>query len=165
MDYLRKTLIPSLKLWEYYVLNVAAEKAKFAKAWSSGSTLSAPGELGDVKSISRREMVQLFADRCLSKNWDTLGGRYHGQVADEKLALVLVGQLLGVTSTKDASSEDAEREFGRILDDLNVERYRTFNDDIQSILDNTKGRIDYTRIAEHGPKLGPVTKQSVFRQP
>lgn len=153
MNHIKDTILPGLKLWQYYVIDTASEKASFVKAWTAKSDNKA-FENTDVKSLPRAEMVELFARECLTPEWELLGGRYRAKVADQGKAAAFISKLLESGNT---SAETAENELGRILDDLNVRRYALFNEDVTAILDNTKGRIEYTRLAEHGPKLGKIT--------
>ena len=39
MDYIKNTVLPKLKLWEYYVIDTEAEKKKFVQAWQSSKTV------------------------------------------------------------------------------------------------------------------------------
>ena len=135
------------------MIDTATEKARFAKAWSPKSASNA-FEGTDIKGMPREEMVELFARECLTEDWELLGGRYRAKVTDQGKAAAFISKLL---EGEDGSEGTAENALGRILDDLNVRRYRMFNDDVTAILDNTKGRIEYTRLAEHGPKLGKIT--------
>jgi glycogen debranching enzyme len=156
MNHLENKIIPSLNLWQYYVIDVESEKSRFTKAWSSAKSSKSSQIPEDLASLSREDLIQLFAGRCMIKGWSNLGSRYHAKVADMDLAVAFVAKLLG---SSDKSAEEATQALGQILNDLNVARYALYNDDVKAILENTKGRIDYTRLAGHGPKMGKITEK------
>lgn len=159
MSYIENTLIPGLDLWQYYVIDVSSEKEKFTKAWTSSKSLDTSAITEELAGLPRKEVVELFAKLCLNEDWHLTSGKYHAKVADQRLAIAFIAKLLNLQqgASGSASVDEASREFAKILDDLNVDRYNLFNDDVVAILSNTKGRIDYTRLAGHGPKLGKIT--------
>ena len=153
MDHLKNTVLPSLKLWEFYVIDVKSEKAKFGKAWQAKKSV---GDLKrDLSGMGRAAIVNLFAELALNKNWAGLAGRYSAEIDNMDQAIAFIAKLVNDTN----SSEAAEKELEQILNDLNVDRYRMFNEDTAAILDNTRGRIQYTRLASHGPQMGKITPE------
>lgn len=159
MAHLENKVIPALNLWQYYVIDVEGEKSRFSKAWAGSKGAKSTQVSGDLASLPREQAVQLFANQCMVKGWDTLGGRYHAKVADTNTAAAFIGKMLG---SSEKSAEEAAQALGQILNDLNVARYAQYNDDVKAILENTKGRIDYTRLAGHGPKMGKITEKYAF---
>lgn len=154
MDHLKNTVLPSLKLWEFYVIDVKSEKAKFGKAWQAKKSA---GDLKrDLSGMDRAAIVNLFAELALNKNWAGLAGRYSAKIDNMDQAIAFIARLVNDTNT---SSEAAEKELEQILNDLNVDRYSMFNEDTTAILDNTRGRIEYTRLASHGPQMGKITPE------
>ena len=47
----------------------------------------------------------------------------------------------------------------RVVDVINVPLYQEWEEDTKIAVDQIKGRVKYTRLDEHGPKLGPITKE------
>ena len=45
------------------------------------------------------------------------------------------------------------------LNALNLEPYAHYDRLVERILGNVRNRVNYERLADHGPKLGPVTAQ------
>lgn len=158
MDHLKNEVLPKLKLWEFYVIDVASEKAKFSKAWQSKK---AGGQVSrNLSGMSRDSVILFFADEALNKNWSGLAGRYSAQIENMDKAVAIVAKLAGESASLDAAASELER----LLNDLNVNRYNMFNDDVKAILENTRGRIEYTRLASHGPQLGKITAQYAIRR-
>lgn len=156
MRYIIDRLLPSLKLWEFYVIDVASEKSKFIKAWGSASKSEITE---DLATMPRKDLTDLFASLCFPERWTDLGGRYNAHIKNVEVAVAFVAKLLNVSSSDGSAADRASSEIERILNDLNVDRYKMFNDDVQAAIDNTKGRIDYTRLAGHGPRLGKITAE------
>lgn len=157
MDYIKNTVLPELKLWQFYVIDVAAEKAKFTKAWQTKQV--AQSASADLSAMSREDLVQYFADQALNQNWSGLAGRYSASIANMNKAVAIVAKLLNDPA---ASEHDAGQTLEGLLNDLNVNRYKLFNEDVTAILDNTRGRIEYTRLANHGPQMGKITSKCVI---
>lgn len=154
MAHIKNKILPDLKIWQFYVIDVASEKERFGKAWQSKKAV---GEVGaDLAGKSRNEVIQLFAEQALNKNWSGLAGRYSAKIENMDEAIAFVAKIVGKS---EASVEEAGKEVESILNDLNVNRYNMFNDDVSAILDNTRGRIEYTRLANHGPQIGKITPE------
>jgi len=51
--------------------------------------------------------------------------------------------------------------WGRIVDVLNVPLYQEWKEDTKIALGNIKSRLKYTRLDEHGPRSGEITREYV----
>lgn len=150
-----KEILPSLKLYEFYVLDVKAQVAAFSAAWPKATSASPSSSTSDLTSLSSKDLADTFAIQCLPPNWDQLGARFHAQV-DVKAAVSFVASLTG--SKPSAESLDAAvKAYTKVLDEINLPRYKQFDEDTKAIIDNTKNRARYTRIDADGPKFGPIT--------
>jgi len=47
----------------------------------------------------------------------------------------------------------------KVVDVLNVDLYKEWEDDIKVAIDNVKNRVKYTRLDPHGPKLGDISNE------
>ncbi|KPV77934.1 glycoside hydrolase family 13 protein [Rhodotorula graminis WP1] len=165
MSHIEHKVLPSLKLYEFYALDVAGQKALFRDAWTAsaadkGATTAPPQGRGtDLTSLSIEARAARFAETCLPDNWSHLGQRFHAQL-DLKRAVAFIAEHLAIAPGSDSATDLAADEVARLLDVLNVDRYKQFDDDTKAILDNTKNRVKYTRIDEHGPRMGPITDKS-----
>lgn len=147
---LKDQVLPDLKLWQYYVSDVAAEKEKLAQAWAQPDSTNS-SKLPSLEGKSHAEALAVFEQECLPENWRQLGARYHVQVDAPKAAALLR------TMVGNDDPDAAVQKLGKFLDDLNVDQYKLFESDVQAILDNTRSRIQYQRIDAHGPRLGAAT--------
>ena len=78
-----------------------------------------------------------------------MGGRFYAKV--EAAPIILRYELGDEEALADA--------WVRVVDVLNVPLYREWEEDTRVALENMKNRLDYTRLAGHGPKLGEITEE------
>lgn len=147
--------IQQFNFWQYYVLDVAKEKEKVQSALSSGKVdvWNGPGVHG--KSIP--ELATILREyrggevlQGLSKYEKRYGVYVDGAVA-AGFALAARGSDVDLVSTWDD-----------IVGALNLPLYREWEDDVNIALENIKNRLKYGRLDDQGPKLGEITKKSVF---
>ena len=195
---LENKVLPGLRLWEYYAIDVATDKKRFQKAWNAGGSAAvtkqvpqvtdeyvakkskANGKNGvtsssknghvaipskptqvpemkldaDLGSLPRSEVLELFSSLCLPKKWRQLGSRYHAET-DVQTAVRFMTKLTGKDIGSDG--EEVTAQLASILDELNVDRYRMYDDDLKAIIENSRSRVKYQRLEEHGPRMGPCT--------
>lgn len=147
-------LMPNLRLWEYYVLDVEQLQSTFTKAWSSA------GSSASNNDPSQAQPIDAFALEvsCLKggqEGWrQVTGPRSH---ATQKLDISAAVSFFLSKGFKTADSSVPEL-FKSLLQELNVDRYREYDDDLIAILDNVKNRLRYTRLDEGGPRMGPFNE-------
>lgn len=159
MEHVENKVLPSLRLYEFYALDVAGQKARFREAWAAASSKGAAAPQGqeDLTSLSIEDLSLRFAELCLPPTWNKLGKRHHAQL-DLPKAIGFVAQHVSLTPGAETADQAADQ-VAKMLDVLNVDRYREFDEDKKAILDNTRNRVKYTRIDEHGPRVGPITEK------
>ncbi|BGP28347.1 bifunctional 4-alpha-glucanotransferase/amylo-alpha-1,6-glucosidase [Rhodotorula toruloides] len=162
MSHIEHTLLPSLKLYEFYALDVATLKASFRESWASPAVKkdSVPPPQGkeDFTNLSFEDRALKFAQLCLPPTWSQLGHRFHAQL-DLPASIAFVAQHLGIQPGQSTADQAAD-EVAKMLDVLNVDRYREYDADVKAILENTRNRVKYTRLDEHGPKKGEISATS-----
>lgn len=152
MSHVADTLLPSLKLYEYYVIDAKREMERFEGAWSAKSFSAVDAPKSSLLGLSDKDLGIAFADACLPATWKQLGGRFQ-TVVDSKVAVAFVASL----SSGEISPKTASATFQRLIDLVNLPRYEEYDSDLATIISNTKNRIKYTRLDEHGPRMGPIT--------
>lgn len=164
MSHIEHTLLPSLKLYEFYALDVAGLKAAFRDAWASPAVnknaVAPPQGKDDLSSLSVEDRALKFAQLCLPETWAQLGQRYHAKL-DLPASIAFVAQHLGIKPGQETANQAAD-EVAKLLDVLNVDRYREYDGDVKAILDNTRNRVKYARLDEHGPKRGEINATCVL---
>jgi len=141
--------IKALNLWQYYVLDVRREKAAVQERLVS-SPAAWTGEAVVGKSVV--ELADLVRSSGKLDGVSSLAGRYTVRV-DPGYASSLVS-----AAFKDVTNVEGLAEaWGRVVDVLNVPLYEEAASDLNTALEQIKGRLTYTRLEVNGPKLGEIT--------
>jgi len=160
MDAIKDHVIPALKLWEYKVLDVTAEKKKLKEALTSANpnSESSAFEGTTTARLTLTEQAKLLAEHGIA---DSQSGTRYGRTVDMAVAVAFIKNLGGIAGNTGISEQEAERlvdAYGKVLDEYNLPLYKEYDEDVRIALENTRNRIEYTRLADHGPKWGEVTK-------
>lgn len=160
VDVFRSHVVPKLRLWEFFVLDVDAlsKSLKFFlienridKEIYDGAGLR-HCSLNEKAAILRKDGV------CYVEGW----GRY-----GRKIRLKVVASLI-YNACKlehgEPSIETMVREFESVANEVNLPFYRQYDDDINAIVDNVRSRARFLRLAENGPKLGAISRSCVVTQ-
>ncbi|EMD39051.1 glycoside hydrolase family 13 protein [Gelatoporia subvermispora B] len=145
--------VNELNLWEYYILDVERERESVKKAVETG--VITPWKGTDIAHKTVPELAGIFRStdhiEGFRKFEKRKGTRVSGAIAAGfvKAAFVDLGDEPGALA-------DA---WVRVVDVLNVPLYEEWEDDIKAALTGIKDRLKYTRLDDHGPKLGPITKE------
>ncbi|KIX00179.1 glycogen debranching enzyme [Rhinocladiella mackenziei CBS 650.93] len=161
---IKEHVIDKIRLWEYFVCDVKSDTQAVIDAWKQGSTKLPPGGFDDtigggldsLKSWSLYQKAAFLKEKGLL-NGLRIDGRYSRKVnpaIGSAMVTALHGRYEDGTDTQPV--EDAVK---AILDELNLPFYREFDADAAAILDQVKGRLLYTRLDPHGPRLGPITRE------
>jgi len=163
MDGVKNTVISDLRLWEYYVVNVERDSKATVHAWREGNdTLlstgdSSSGSLDQAKDWPQKKKTEWIISNALAGN-DRLGERFRRQVKPQ-IAAALIDAQFGSFSTFPDESQ-AYAAIYSYLSDVNVQFYREYNAELNVIMEQLSNRIAYMRLADDGPKLGPISESS-----
>lgn len=155
---------PAVKLWEFYVVDVNAAKRAFSAAWDD--TVSGSKSIDRIKyasrslsSLSQKERADLLAaDAIYCSKKD--GSRFDKMLRME-VCLAFVFKFLSETGFNDS---DPLTVFTTLVDEINLSFYKEYDTDVAVINDQVMSRIMYLRVADHGPKLGAITREYVTIQ-
>lgn len=155
MHFIEHDTLPKLKLWEYYVIGVDLVSAEFSKAWPD-SRFSEESKSMSKADIEWSEFEKACMD-CGESGWrHVTGPRNH---ASQKVHIGSAVKLFVDKGYRSVTPDETIEALKRILNELNVDRYRVYDDDVRIIIQNVRNRIRYTRLDSHGPKMGLVTKK------
>ncbi|KAF2405429.1 hypothetical protein EJ06DRAFT_525945 [Trichodelitschia bisporula] len=158
MSGIREHGISKIMLWQYYVLEIKRDLQAVLDAWHQGKAPDARfPELSDANKWPPKQCVDWVMANGLV-GMDRLGERFRRRL-DPKIGAALV---TGAVGRFDSGSGDSQAtEFvKKLLDDVNLELYKEYDGDCGAILEQLFNRIRYVRIDDHGPKLGPISKDS-----
>ncbi|ODQ80080.1 glycoside hydrolase family 13 protein [Babjeviella inositovora NRRL Y-12698] len=147
---IRTHVIAELKLWEFYAIDVKAALEATAAAWGA-EAIDVPEEAkSDLPRLAKWVVSQTAAPFVLA-------GRGEYKLDAGKFAGILASLVGDAATASDFAAASAEAR--RILDEINVPLYRTYDEDLAAILSSLESRILYLRVDENGPKQGPVTDE------
>lgn len=162
---MRENVVDKVRLWEFYAIDVKRNKADIIGAWKNGNVSIPQGgfwDLGDegltkINAWSIKEKAAFLREKALL-NGDYILGRYSRTLQPDIAAALLIA-LYGKHS--DSSNMTAvEADLTKLLDEVNLPLFQSFDTDVSNLQDQLYNRIKYLRLDAHGPKLGPITKQS-----
>ncbi|KAI9673838.1 MAG: hypothetical protein M1829_003956 [Trizodia sp. TS-e1964] len=161
MEGLKKHAIGTIKLWEYYVVHVAASTDATIKAWTRGD-ISFPkagfDPLGDngVRDWTLKEKASFLISNGL-QDAGYLRERYDRNI-DPKVGAGLLTAIFGRYDKETGYDKKlkARAHFAEILDELNLDFYKEYDSDCAAIVEQVSGRVKYTRLEKNGPNLGEI---------
>lgn len=161
MEGVKTHAIGSLKLWEYYVLDVKANTAAAVEAWLAGksdtSTIGASG--GYKKDLSLYDRALLLSKHGLI-GADRQGERYRRHIDPAVGAAYLELEFGKAGKAGKDKIEEVTKEYTKVLDELNLPFYKEYDVDNSEILEQLYNRLTYLRLDENGPKMGKISKES-----
>jgi glycogen debranching enzyme len=165
MDGIKVYVIGSIRLWEYYVINVERDADAVTDAWVNGDAkFPADGfgnlEFSAIKSASLKEQADMLVKKGLLGT-DRMGERFRRRI-DPAIGAAMLTAIYGRYEGDNSDSTDraaAQSHFTRILDAANLPLYKEYDVDVAEILEQIFNRTKYVRLDDHGPKLGPITQK------
>ncbi|KAF9582131.1 hypothetical protein BGW38_000606, partial [Lunasporangiospora selenospora] len=161
MAELKKTVFAEIRLWEFYVVDVKTSLIQFEKEIKARTSyVTSLFDSALLKKMDLKERAVTLVEAGL-QGAESFGDRFKKRI-DVKVALSYMAALLGVDLSKSStfSLENVLAEYKIILDEVNLESYKVYDKDVETILTNVESRVKYIRLDEHGPKLGPITEEN-----
>eukprot|EP01112_Ceratiomyxa_fruticulosa_P005846 TRINITY_DN16680_c0_g1_i1.p1 TRINITY_DN16680_c0_g1~~TRINITY_DN16680_c0_g1_i1.p1 ORF type:complete len:435 (-),score=71.17 TRINITY_DN16680_c0_g1_i1:156-1460(-) len=147
---LKSEVLPELKLWEYYVIDVKSEVQRFAEIFDSFEV-----EQGVRIVLSESEVSVDAKVNAIEKSAITYTG--DGERFQTRINLDFVLDLFYNTIDLKQTLEVLTKQYQKVLDIINLDLYKVYNEDIEAAMDNIFNTEKYSRIADYGLKLGPIT--------
>lgn len=144
-----------LALWQYYVFDTKETILQLEALYSRDVT--EPSLIPDYVDVSNLKRLASFV--CLSANIHDsviMEDRFSNKLDTSKL----LGILLALVDKLEVRFDQISQKAIQIVDEINVDLYAAFNDDMLSVKNQLRDRIRFLRLADNGPKLGPITKDN-----
>ena len=166
MDGIKKHVISTIRLWEYYVVDIERDAMAATEAWVAGKITFPEGGFG-------ADGIERVKDWPLKKQSDFLlqgdfvglhglGARFHRTI-DPQVGAGLLTAMFGRYDVQNHGAPDQAAAYNtmtKVLDELNLSFYREYDTDTAEILEQIFNRVKYLRLEDHGPKLGLIDAES-----
>ncbi|XP_034028557.1 glycogen debranching enzyme-like [Thalassophryne amazonica] len=129
----------NLKLWEFLQVSVDEAVEKFSELLQLGNV----GAWSNTQCTTKLKIVQDFQHRRF------------GNTVDMKSAL----DIFTPHSRSPSDIQECCNNFRRSLEDLNLEFNKKMKHHAQEVTNNILANVVYDRLADEGPKIGPVTRK------
>lgn len=156
--------IASIKMWEYYAMDVDRDATAAVESWVNGEYSFPPdeeikGDIENLKHFPLKEQAELLLKYGL-RGSEHLGERFRRSI-DPKYGAGLLAAIFG----KHNEGHGPERIVARdrllpVLDEANMKFYREYDQDVSDMLHHLYNRIKWDRLEQYGPRLGPITAES-----
>ena len=156
-----KNVLVGLNLWQYYVMDVAPQVAKFREVWSKRDP-----SVNLIKIQSACGQNSLKEQALELKNYafsDPLTYKRFSKTMDVAKSVEFMNSFVHNCGLEGFENQIAAYQV--FLDEINLPFYLEWDNDRESILSQIANRAQFLRIAEHGPKLGDINRNSPLVDP
>lgn len=159
INYIKDNTFKDLKLYEYKVIDVEKHVEQLRQALQSRKIKCDPTVYKHVVTLQVKERVALFGKEVVQDGH--LGTRFHKSIDLPKAIAFLLAfnHLSSIEQVSNDRVDDLTHSFQGLLNDYNLPLYEEYDEECKVALDNIKGRLLFTRLAENGPKLGTISKR------
>ncbi|EKV09817.1 Glycogen debranching enzyme Gdb1, putative [Penicillium digitatum PHI26] len=161
MNAARTEAIDGTRLWEFYVLDVKSNVVKIMDEWKNANidpALVKQNEMQQFKGWSLTQQANILRTIGIPSIKQVIG-RF-GRSVDPVFGAVALNVLFGDYDEGHTNLAEVEASLSQLLDEANLPFYKEYDADVDVIMDQLFNRIKYLRIEDHGPKMGPVTKEN-----
>lgn len=157
---IQKNVLDPLNLWQYYVYEKSDLTQKIKELYQND--MVSPADIPSSVDVTNLKQLAEFAVSYASVGGlPKLEGRFSNRLDPSKI----LGMLLTLAGEEEILFHDIADKTSRIVDEINLDLYREYDEDISSIKDQLKSRMRFLRLAENGPKLGPITSENRIVEP
>ncbi|KAJ3011190.1 hypothetical protein HKX48_006975 [Thoreauomyces humboldtii] len=153
LNSVRTKVLPSVKLWEFYVVNVEAALAEMTAELSVSSREVENPPKESFRGKTAAELVELLRSAALI---DKVDGNRFAKLIDVKKAASFLQLLSSDLPTLEVKLE----RYKQLLNDINLIYYKEHDEDLSTMLNNIASRAKYLRVEPHGPRLGKLTSKN-----
>lgn len=151
---IRPHVLDKIKLWQYFACDVEGDAKAAVDSWKAGKTRKPDSSIDEAASWSLFQKADYLKNKGLL-NGLRIDGRFSRKV-DPTVAAAMLITLHGDYSSEAQGLETMKA----LLNELNLPFYREYDEDCNAIVEQTKGRLQYTRLDANGPRLGAFTKEN-----
>lgn len=146
-----KEAIDKVNLWQYYTIDVQESVRAIGDALAARKIKPWKGEELAGKTVDELAKIAVETPGFI-QNYRAYSAPHCTQVDIEEAAGFVDAAFPHLAHIQ-------AHEWGKILDVINVDLYKEFNDDVDAARSQIVGRLRFTRLEEGGPKLGEINKK------
>ncbi|SSD61007.1 probable Glycogen debranching enzyme [Saccharomycodes ludwigii] len=162
MDGIKIHVLGSIRLWEYYVVNVTETLNSLKLSLDDkDSELPRFEKVGDDVVNDIVKLSKFVKDNAAVTPFDdtVFGTKFSKKLDSLKFAGILISFF------PDYEKSDLLNKARDIVNEINLPLYKQYDDDVACILLQLYNRIKYLRLDPNGPQLGKVTFSSPLTEP
>ncbi|KAL4066019.1 glycoside hydrolase family 13 protein [Scleroderma citrinum] len=144
--------VRSKNLWQFYVLDVEAEKTALMNAISSNTVTPWTGE--DLSGKTVEQLAEIVRSSGLIQGLGTFASRFVAHV-DGRVPAGFVSAAFGDLGNGVGALAQA---WAGIVNVLNVPLYEEWEDDTRAALNAINHALKWVHLEDHGPKVGKISK-------
>lgn len=156
VDGIQDHVISPLKLWEFYVFDKTTTLQKLKEAHENNkiepAKIPTDVDLSNLASVSNF-VVQSASERKKIVLEDRFSNKF-----DVRSFLAILQSIVGTDEGEILNKAN------EVIDKINADLYASYDDDVKSIKHQVADRARFLRLADNGPKLGPITKEDRFTE-
>lgn len=152
-------VLEPLKLWQYYVFDRSDSINKLEKVFNEDRSKIEPVKIpSEIDTGNIKQLAKYTLETCNQNDNVVLNNRFSNSLEPVKFLAVLFA-LYG-NESKDIGFETVSKRASSIINEINLDLYLAYDDDIKSIKTQLSDRIRYLRVDDNGPRLGPITEEN-----
>ncbi|KAJ1547317.1 hypothetical protein HK096_003443, partial [Nowakowskiella sp. JEL0078] len=153
LNIFQNVIIPDLKLWEYYVLDIPSTVLDFRLQWNIISTNIYSKEY--LNKLSAKDRAEKFMrEIVINETYTRKGKKIRAKLAAEFVKRILAER------NEEMTVDNGLKIFEEIIKFVNLLWYEEYDDDLKCIFEQTTHRARFLRVADHGPRLGALSREN-----
>ena len=142
MEGIKTHVLGSLRLWEFYIVEVAPHCAEILNVWKKGRYNKDEYANVDFSAMSLKDKAAIISKNALRYS-DYLGERFKKSLDHSHCASYLY-RVFGEYS--DSNVIAAQRDLTNLINEINLPFYKAFDSDREIVLENIFNRVKYVRL-------------------
>jgi glycogen debranching enzyme len=149
MEGIKTHVLSSLRLWEFYIVEVAPLNTEILSLWKKGRYSKDEYANVDFSAMSLKDKAAMISKNALRYS-EYLGERFK-KLLDHGHCASYLYRVFGEYS--DSNIVAAQRDLTNLINEINLPFYKEFDSDRETILENIFNRVKYVRLDLKKPEI------------
>lgn len=147
-------VVEPLELWQYYVFDKKDTLLQLHELYARDVT--EPAKIPASVDVSNLHSLAQYVLDTASEQGPVLEDRFSNKLDASRF----LGVLLALVDNDNVQFDHISEKATQVVDEINAPLYAAYDSDVGSIKSQLKDRIRFLRMADNGPKLGPITAEN-----